>query len=304
MTYAGARGNTAAEMAKTLHFALKPERLHPAFADFADRLMRSGNRHGGQLLVANSLWGQQGYPIRYDFLHLTHDDYHADMKEVDFIRDTEAARQTINHWVEQKTQDMVKELLKPRVLSRDSKLVLVNAVYFHSLWAMPFFAGQTKEAPFRTAPGKSVQVPMMHLTANFQYYEGDGVQVLELPYQGNRLSMVVILPRAVDGMAEVEKDLTVPHLQSWLIKSKGYEVTVTLPKFRTTHDFGLGQELKAMGMPLAFKDGREGQPRADFSGISDKAPQFDGCLHISEVVHQVRWRCPRRARRLRRPPPL
>ena len=113
MTYAGARGNTAAEMAKTLHFALKPERLHPAFADFADRLMRSGNRHGGQLLVANSLWGQQGYPIRYDFLHLTHDDNHADMKEVDFQRDTEAARQTINHWVEQKTQDMVKELLKP-----------------------------------------------------------------------------------------------------------------------------------------------------------------------------------------------
>jgi serpin B len=290
MTYAGARGDTAAEMADTLHFTLKPDRLHPAFADLSGRLMRFGNRDGGQLLVANSLWGQQGYPIRDDFLALTRDDYHAEIKEVDFTndKDREVARQTINRWVEQKTQDMIQELLKPRVLDSDSKLVLVNAIYFHSLWALPFPAEQTKKEPFHASNRESVQAPMMHLTDEFQYYEGDGVQVLELPYRGYRQSMVVILPKAADGLAKVENDLTAGRLEGWLAKLKGYEVTTTLPKFTTTHEFGLGQELKPMGMPLAFTDGPEGQPRADFSGISGQALRFDHCLHISQVVHQAR----------------
>ncbi len=288
MTYAGARGDTAAEMEKTLHFALEPAQLHPAFADLSARMTRSGNRDGGQLLVANSLWGQQGYPIRDDFLALTRDDYHAEMKELDFQRDTESARQTINHWVEQKTQDMIRELLKPDKLSRDSKLVLVNAIYFHSLWALPFPADQTKEEPFHASAGESVQVPMMHLTTDFQYYEGDGVQVLELPYQGYHHSMVVILPKAADGMAEAEKDLTAERVEGWFAKLKKYEVVVALPKFTMTGEFGLGQELKAMGMPLAFKEGIEGQPRADFSGISYRALGKSACLHISEVVHEAR----------------
>jgi serpin B len=289
MTYAGARGDTAAEMEKTLHFALEPARLHPAFADLSARMMRSGNRDGGQLLVANSLWGQRGYPIRDDFLALTRDDYGAEMKEVDFTndKDREVARQTINHWVAQKTQDMIRELLKPHNLDADSKLVLVNAVYFHSLWATPFFADQTKPAPFHTAAGENVQVSMMHLTADFQYYEGDGVQVLELPYQGYHQSMVVILPKAGEGLADVEKELTRLNFQEWLTKAERYEVTVSLPKFTMTSEFGLGGELYAMGMPLAFKAAGE-QPLADFSGISDQAIRKEGNLHISAVIHQAR----------------
>ena len=288
MTCAGARGATADEMEKTLHFPLKPERLHPAFADLSRRVAWAGRRGGGQLLIADSLWGQRDYPLRDDFLRLTRDDYGAEMRQVDFRDDTEGARQTINRWVEQKTQDMIRELLKPRVVDEDTRLVLVNAIYFRSLWWTPFSAGQTKEAPFRTAAGESVNVPMMHLTADFQYYEGDGVQVLELPYQGNRLSMVVILPRAVDGMAEVEKALTAARVEKWLTKPKGYEVIVTLPKFTTNCEFQLGSELRALGMPLAFQDGPAGRPRADFSGISDRAVRNDRCLHISEVVHQAR----------------
>ncbi|HBI44953.1 MAG TPA: serpin family protein [Planctomycetales bacterium] len=290
MTYAGARGDTAAEMEKTLRFPLKPARLHPAFADLSARMMRSGNRDGGQLLVANSLWGQRGYPIRDDFLALTRDDYQAEMQEVDFSndKDREVARQTINHCVEQKTQDMVQELLKPGVLSKESRLVLVNAIYFRSLWAIPFFADQTKYAPFRTASGESVQVPMMHLTAVFQYHEEDGVQILELPYQDNHFSMVIILPQAADSVAEVEKTLTALGVEGWLAKLKEYEVVVTVPKFGATDEFQLDKELRALGMPLAFRDEPAEQPRADFSGISDKALQSDGCLHISAAIHQTR----------------
>lgn len=210
------------------------------------------------------------------------------MREVDFQGDTEGARQAINGWVEQQTQNMIRELLKPGILDPQSRLVLVNAIYFRSLWATPFFANQTKEAPFHAAAGESVNVPMMHLTSHFQYYEGDGVQVLELPYQGNLLSMVVILPQTVDGMAEVEKALTAPRMEEWLAKFKDYEVIVTLPKFTATCEFQLGAELRELGMRLAFQDGPEGRPRADFSGISDQAVRRDGCLHISKVVHQAR----------------
>ncbi len=290
MTYGGARGDTAAEMEKTLHFSLKPDRLHRAFAELSERMMRSGNRDGGQLLVANSLWGQRGYPIRGDFLSLTRDDYRAEMKEVDFTndKDREVARQTINDWVEQKTQDMIKELLKPHVLDADSKLVLVNAIYFHSLWRRRRSSLTRPKRRRSILPPERLQVPMMHLTEEFQYYEGDGVQVLELPYQGNRLSMVVILPKAADGLAKVENDLTPERVERWLGKFQRYEVITTLPKFTMTSEFSLSQELSDLGMPLAFKDGPEGQPRADFSGISDKALEIDHCLHISQVVHQAR----------------
>ncbi len=289
MTYGGARGDTSAQMEKTLRFSLKPERLHPAFADLSTRMMRSGNRDGGQLLVANALWGQQGYPIRDDFLALTHDDYHAEMKELDFTndKDREVARQTINHWVEQKTQEMIKELLKPGVLDSDSKLVLVNAIYFHSLWAQPFPADQTKKEPFYPSAEDSVQVPMMHLTDDFQYYEGDSVQVLELPYHGYRQSMVVILPKGADGLVKVENDLTLEQAEVWLAKLKEYEVTTTLPKFTLTSELGLGKDLGDMGMPLAFK-GEGEPPLADFSGICGQAIRPEGNLHISKVIHQAR----------------
>ena len=288
MTYAGARGTTADEMAKTLRFPLKPERLHPAFADLSDRTMRAGKHRAGQLLVANSLWGQHGYALRDDFLRLTRDDYHAEMKEVDFQGDTEGARQAINGWVELQTQNMIRELLKPGTLNPQSRLVLVNAIYFHLLWATPFLADQTKEAPFRTLSGERVRVPMMRVTDQFSYCEEDGVQVLELPYQHKSLSMIVILPQAGEGSGAVEGALTEARVEKWLTNLAPREVIVTLPKFTATCDFQLGEELRALGMRLAFQSGQEGQLGADFSGIGDQAIGSAGSLHISEVVHQAR----------------
>jgi serine protease inhibitor len=148
MTYAGARRDTAEEMAKTLRFSLPGDRLHPAFTDLSDRIMRPGKRRAGQLLVANSLWGQQGYLFRDEFLRVAHDDYHAEAKEVDYVRDAEGARRDINRWVEVQTKDKIRELLKPHILDELTRLVLVNAVYFQSKWANPFDAGPTKNEPF------------------------------------------------------------------------------------------------------------------------------------------------------------
>jgi serpin B len=264
-------------MAKTLRLPVKGDRLHTAFADLSERLLRPGKPRAGQLLVANSLWGQRGYPFRDKFLRLTRDDYHAELREVDFQGDAEGARQDINRWVEYQTQKMIKELLKPRTLDKQSRLVLVNAIYFRSLWWKPFLTDQTKEASFHTAAGESVRVPMMHVTDTFQYYEGDGVQVLEMPYQHKPLSMVVILPQTADGMAVMEAALTTAQVKKWLTKLTPHDVIVTLPKFTTTCGFELGRELLAMGMPIAFSDG------ADFSGISDQAISSDGCLNITTV---------------------
>jgi serine protease inhibitor len=278
MTYAGARGDTAEEMAKTLHFPFEDDRLHTAFADLSEQIMRPGKRRAGQLLVANSLWAQRGYPFRNEFLRLTHDDYYAELKEVDFRGDAERARQAINGWVEQQTQKMIQVLLKPGAVDKKSRLVLVNAIYFRSLWARPFVASFTKEAAFHTAAGGSVEVPLMACGGDdVLYFEDDQVQIVELPYQGKRLSMVIILPRAADGLAPVEADLTAGRVRNWLTKLTPSRVIVNLPKFSTTCDFQLGKELSAMGMPLAFSN------EADFSGMSG-----EGRLQISQVAHQAR----------------
>jgi serpin B len=276
MTYAGARGPTAEEMAKTLHFTVGQERLPPAFAGLLRGLRGARKSPSQQLLIANALWEQQGFPFRDEFRWVVRDDYRGALNEVDFAGDTEGARQTINRWVAQQTRDKVPELLKPGVLDDHTRLVLTNAIYFHSKWATPFAAGQTKDEPFLTGAGERVTAPLMHLTAGFRYAEADDVQVLELPYEGKRLAMVVVLPHKPDGLAAVEKAMTAARLQGWLAKLTDHEVIVTLPKLKVAAEFRPRPELEALGMSRAFSG------RADFSGIS---PQ-EGLL-LKEVVHQA-----------------
>jgi serpin B len=162
MTYAGARGRTAEQMARVLHFPVEQERLHPAFA----ALMRASSAGGKnyQLSVANSLWGQKGHPFLRDFLALTRENYGAGMQEVDYVRDTEGARKTINAWVEQQTQDKIKELLRPGVLESRTRLVLTNAIYFQSNWEHQFHNALTQKQPFFVRADEKVTVPMMHQT--------------------------------------------------------------------------------------------------------------------------------------------
>jgi serpin B len=277
MTSAGARGDTAKEMNQALHFTLPPDRLHPAFAELLKELNGQGKKRGYQLSVANALWGQKGEGFTDDFLKLTKDNYGAGLKQVDFARATEAARQEINAWVEKQTQDKIKDLLKPGVIDRMTRLVLTNAIYFKGDWDSQFKKDLTRDEAFDDGSGTKSKVPMMHQTARFMYHDGGNLQVLAMPYAGKALSMVVLLPKKVNGLAELEKSLTADELAGWLGQAREQEVSVSLPKFKTTTELSLKAPLEALGMKKAFQ-----MPGADFSGMNGKEDLF-----ISAVVHKA-----------------
>jgi len=228
------------------------------------------------LNVANALWGQKGYPFQKRFIDITRDEYGAGLMSLDFA-EPEGARKAINDWVEKQTKEKIKDLLKKDVLTRDTRLVLTNAIYFKGDWASPFKTDATREGKFHT-PGRAIDVPFMSQVGKFNLLEEKNVQVVELPYAGNDLSMVVVVPSRKDGLAEVEKDLTAKTLRGWLEKMQVERVEVQIPRFSLSSEFDLKPTLSEMGMPLAFD-----RTRANFSGISEsKEP-----LYLSTVVHKA-----------------
>jgi serpin B len=278
MTRAGARGDTAAEMDKVLHFTLSQDRLHPAFAALMKQVNGdpSDKKRGYQLSTANALWGQKGFPFKDDFLKLVNDDYDGGLNDVDFKGATEDARQTINAWVEKQTQDKIKELLLRGVLSVDTRLVLTNAIYFKGDWASQFKKDRTFDSAFHITADKSATVPMMNQEGEFRYSYSPEMQALELPYAGKGLSMVVLLPQKVDGLADLENNLSAEKLDLWLGRlAKVRDLEVSLPKFKATSQFSLKAQLSGMGMPTAFSNG------ADFSRMADAH------LFISAVIHKA-----------------
>jgi serpin B len=277
MTYLGARGDTAEEMAKVMHFGLPPDKLAPAYAAFLKELNGGGRKRGYQLSMANALWGQKGEGFKDDFLKLTRDNFGAGLNQVDFKGASEAARQEINAWVEKQTQDKIKDLLKEGTVDPTTRLVLTNAIYFKGDWNSRFKKDLTRDQPFEDGKGNKVNAPLMHQVAKFNYADGGTVQLLEMPYVGKELSMVVLLPKKPDGLGELEKSLTADQLTGWLGKLHEEEVEVTLPRFKTTSEFRLNDQLTALGMKKAFVAGQ-----ADFSGMNGKDD-----LYIGFVVHKA-----------------
>lgn len=275
MAYAGARGTTAAEMAKTLHFTLPPDKLHPAMGALLHDL--NAAHEGYQLSVANALWAQQGYTFLDAFLNVLKTDYSAGLNQLNFKGATEAARRTINQWVEQKTQDKIKDLLQPGALRPDTRLVLTNAIYFKGDWETQFDKAQTKNEDFHLSPAQTATAPLMHREGRFNYFDGGSFQVLEVPYKGKELSLIIFLPKDSGGLPVLEQSLTDSNLQQWLRQLVSVpKVIVTMPKFKVTQEFELGSTLSAMGMPQAFAS------NADFSGMTGHRD-----FAISEVIHKA-----------------
>ena len=276
MTYAGARGETAAEMAGVLHLPREQKRAHAALGTLLKRLNEIGTAKGCQLSIANALWGHSGYAFLDDFLKVVRDNYGAGLRQVDFVGATEAARRTINGWVEKKTRDKIKELLKRGDVDAATRLVLTNAIYFKGDWADQFEKKYTKDAPFTVSGNRKITVPMMHKTADFRYMSAEQFQALEMSYEGDALSMVIFLPRKPDGLERFEKSLTPENLGRWVKSLRKREVAVYLPRFKMTARFEMSRTLSGMGMPLAFGG------RADFSGMDGTKGLF-----ISKVIHKA-----------------
>jgi serpin B len=277
MTYAGARGETERQMAEVLHFAMGQEELHPALSGFVDDLNARAEKAGVEFSVANALWGQKGYAFRDEFLDLVRANYGAGLREVDFAGATEAARHAINDWTERETRGRIADLIGPGILDELTRLVLTNAIYFKGAWAVPFRKRATRDAPFTLLGGEKAQVRMMHGTASFLYGEARGLQMLELAYVGGERSMVVLLPRKLDGLPGLEESLTREKLAKWLGIPRRRKVRVFLPRFKTACRFRLDETLKSMGMTDAFV-----YRVADFSGMTDKEALF-----VQAVLHKA-----------------
>lgn len=273
MTYAGARGETAQEMARTLHFTLKPERLHPAFGKWMNELNGPGDRPY-ELAVANALWANEGESLTPEFLKIQADHYGAGLRTINFR--SPDARRIINQWVAEHTAGKIPDLLQPPHPAPDTSLALTNAVYFKGDWQEPFSRERTKEEPFHLEAGQEAKVAMMHATRRLPYFKGDGWAAIEMPYAGGDLSMLVLLPDEVGGLSNLEKQVNANILSRIRGDQKTRMVEVSLPRFRVEAAIELQDVFSAMGMPLAFR------PEADFSGI-------DGTkgLYLSAVIHKA-----------------
>jgi serpin B len=208
---------------------------------------------------------------------MSQDLYQAGLKEVDFIDDTEGARKAINAWVAKATNDKIKELIKPGILSVDTRLVLSNAIYFKAAWLRPFSPKDTKPGEFTTGAGKKVKVPMMHAGLRTNYFDDGKVLGVELPYENRELAMIVLMPKKAADLSELEKELTAIQLKKWLAKLSDHQVKVMLPRFKVTAEFHLNKVLKQLGMKDAFE-----RSKADFSGMTTRERLF-----ISHVVHKA-----------------
>ncbi len=275
MTYAGARGNTAAEMAKTLHYG-KGEKFFGAYGRVVEQT-KAAKDADYQLNIANALWLQHDKPFLAPFLKLNTDHFKAGLFDVDFKRAFAPARRKINKWVEDKTQEKIKDLLPPGSLNAATRMVLTNAIYFKGDWATQFKKAATRDMDFHVSANKKIKTPMMYQTGKFGYTETPDMQALKMPYQGKDLSMVVLLPKKDAGMARFEKSLTAGNIDLW-VKRLRYprKVRVYFPRFKMEYKMKMNEVLKKMGMLLAFGG------RADFSGMTGSQDLF-----ISGVFHKA-----------------
>lgn len=279
MTQAGARGQTAEQMAQVLGRTLPPERLNAATGALQRELVGpdDANKRPYQLHVANALWGQKGYDFLDDYVTLLRTSYGASLAEVDFGKERAAACQTINDWVAKQTQDKIKELVQEEHLTPDTRLVLTNAIYFKADWESKFAKGATKVEPFHVAADRKIEVPLMSQTGKFAYLDDDTFQMLELPYTGDDLAMLLLLPKQVGGLAELEKTLTADKLGQWQNKLREREVKVFVPRFKVTAAYEVKNVLTALGMELPFS------AKADFSEMNGGREP----LMIAAVVHKT-----------------
>lgn len=278
MTYAGARVNTAKQMKKTLCFKLDQQQLHPTFRLIEMKLNGITEQGDVILNLANSLWPQDKYPFLKTYLNLVQENYSSVITPVNYKKDTEKVRLQINEWVENKTMEKIKNLIQPGYLDPLSRLVLVNAIYFKGKWLFQFDKENTQDAPFWSTPEKCDTVPMMHQKAKFGYDERDSLQILELRYKGEDISMFIILPMEKHGLDQVQKNLTAQNLTEWTKYTSTKEVVIFLPRFSMTSSFDLTKTLQAMGMKDAFAKGK-----SDFSGMDGKKKW----LYIDAVVHKA-----------------
>ena len=290
MTYEGAKGQTADEMKFVFHF---PESniLRPNFATIYNNINEGNNDY--ELKTGNALWVQQDYPFLEDYTSRVENYYGGKTANLDFIKETEKSRQTINSFIEEQTNNKIKDLIPSGVLNSLTRLVLTNAIYFKGTWEWEFDKSDTREQDFKITENNIVKTPMMYMKPDktlFNYASIGGLQILELPYKGEEISMLILLPKQEGEKYDCEtgelisSDYTLEYIELSSEKLEEYKVqmqetkldSIYLPKFEFDTKYTLNKNLKALGMLTAFS------MDADFSGMDGTQDLF-----ISAVIHQA-----------------
>ena len=276
MTYEGARGKTAEEMQAVFHFPKDDALRRNSFLEIYNGINKGNKKY--TLKTANALWAQKDFTFLDSYFSLVKQYYSGNVTNVDFVGQTEEARLTINKWVEKQTNNKIKDLIPQKALDSTTRLVLTNAIYFKGMWVKQFDKAKTLEKDFEISPGKTVKAMMMGLTgeeAVFKYTEVEDLQVLELPYKGEELSMLILLPKkgSTDALEATLNAQKISELRKSLAKQR---VDVYLPKFKFETKYFMKDTLKELGMPTAFS------MAADFSGMTGKTD-----LYIDKVIHQA-----------------
>ena len=290
MTYEGANGQTADEMKSVFHFP-EDNTLRPNFAAIYNEINKKDKEY--ELRTGNALWVQQDYSFLEEYLTKIGNFYGGKAANLDFVKETEKSRKTINSFIEEQTNDKIKDLIPKGVLSALTRLVLTNAIYFKGTWEWEFDKSDTSEQDFKITPTNIVKTSIMYMDpdkARFNYSETENMQILELPYKGKEISMLVLLPKQGEEYDfETDKVITFNYsledIELSLEKLNEYKSqmqetkldAIYLPKFEFDTKYNLNENLKALGMPTAFDAGN-----ADFSGMNGNLDLF-----ISQVIHQA-----------------
>jgi serpin B len=284
MVYAGARGQTEAEMAQVLHFL--PQDTHHLTFNTLDQYLAAlaGDEDGDeedeengrfQLNIANAVWGQVGLPFEEAYLATLAQQYGAGLHASDFVAQPEEARQEINDWIAEQTEERIQDILSPGAIDPTTRLVLANAIYFNAAWQFTFNPDATQDGPFTLLDGSQVTVPLMQQSgARILYAEAPDYQVVVLPYEGGSTQMLVIVPRPGQFEA-VEAALSADFLNEVRSQTQLRDVELTMPRFEFDTDLDLKGLLISMGMQNPFSDA------ADLSGIV-----AGGGLFISDALHR------------------
>ena len=277
MTYAGAREETASQMQSTLRFPVSHDGIAPVFGEMHEALTR-GQGEGVEFRIANSLWPHKDYTFKESYLTLIEQYFHSEIFQLDY-NEPEAARQRINVWVEDTTNEKIKDLIPEGALNSMTRMVLANAVYFNGNWTHAFKPEATSEQPFYADDGSEKKTMMMTGKLKAGYGEVPGAQVLSMSYEGNAYSMMMVLPEKDRRVGDLEAELSAETLAAWqgaIIRH--HEVDITIPKFKLTSEFSLSKALMAMGMTDAFSG-----TRANFSGMDGNT----GSIFISDILHKA-----------------
>lgn len=286
LAYRGARGKTAAELEKALHFGKPPRDYLRANGQVIETMTFAGPRR--ELRTANAVWLQDGMPLLPDYEQDITAFAKAGLQRVNFREDANAARLQVNAWVAESTRDKIKDLLQPDEVTHATRAILVNAIYWKGAWASAFDKSQTKSERFTLLSGDQAPVSLMHQRSDFQVMERNGVKAILLPYVGYEVEMAVFLPNSAKDLSKFEEKLSAGDLSKWLddlALSDRRDTVLAMPKMHVEWREDLKNSLQAMGAPTAFSDD------ADFSGMATvpypgEVPQAIG-LKIARVIHKT-----------------